>query len=265
MDYIKEGQGTVQSIEKALIILRSFTLIEPELGVSDLSARLNMYKGTVYKILKTLEKNKFLIQNLHNQKYRLGIKLFELGNIALCGLEIRNIALPLMRNLNLQTNETVTLNIVDQSERVCIEKIESSQVIRSFDQSVGGRNPIYLGAAGKILLAHLSSEEIESILSICQRTKTILGKAINPQVLRGQLQIIRNQGYAYAVSERSVGSAAVSAPIRDHQDRVIAGISLSGPESRFTKERLTELIHLVTLTAQQMSSRMGWEKSITTD
>lgn len=248
---------TVQSVEKALDILSGFSLNQPELGITELSSKLKMNKGTVCKVLKTLEIKGFVIQNRQNQKYRLGFKLFELGNIALSGLELRKVALPFMSGINLLTDETVTLNIVDNNQRVCLEKIESSQVIRSFDQSIGGRNPLYLGAAGKILLAFLPSKEIESVIQRIPDGQVASGKILNTEQLRNQLEQIRQQGYAHCSSERSVGSSAVSAPIRDYSGEVVAGISLSGPESRI-KEHLPELVNLVISTAHQISCQIGW-------
>lgn len=253
---------TVQSVEKALDILCGFSMSEPELGISELSARLHMYKGTIYKTLKTLEKRGFVLKNMHNQKYRLGFKLFELGNVALCGSELRNVALPIMRELNLLTNETVTLNVVDNNQRVCLEKIESTQVIRSFDQSIGGRNPLYLGAAGKVLLAFLPQEEIGIIIAGIKDGKAVLIKELNTAQLRKQLEQIRVQGYAHCSSERSVGSTAVSAPIRDYTGEVVAGISLSGPESRFTEQYLPEFVKLVISASDQISSRIGAKSQI---
>ncbi|MCL5934998.1 MAG: IclR family transcriptional regulator [Firmicutes bacterium] len=144
----------IKNIGKALEILSSFTIYEPELGISEIAAKLGMYKSTVYRTLKTLEQYGFVIQNIHNQKYRLGFKLFDLGTVVISKLEVRDVALPFMQSLCAKTRETIALNVMDNDERVCIEKVESTESIKNVIP-IGYRNPIYLTAAGKLLLSHL--------------------------------------------------------------------------------------------------------------
>lgn len=254
----KESPNTVRCIDKALDVLSCFSINEPELGISDISTKLGMYKSTVHRILKTLEERGFMIQNLQNQKYRLGFKLFDLGYAVVSGLEVRDVALPLMREVSANTRETVTLNIVDNYERVCIEKVESTEAVRNFVQ-IGGRNPLWLAGSGKLLLAHLSGEEAERIIKGKVLGLTVQGSSIKPQELREELALIRERGYSVSHSERNIGSASVSAPIRNYEGTCIAGLSISGPESRFTDERLPMLIEQVVVTARNISIRLGWQ------
>ncbi|WP_206811558.1 IclR family transcriptional regulator [Paradesulfitobacterium ferrireducens] len=247
-------------IDKVVEILGCFSYEQPELGVTEIATKLEMYKSTIFRILKNMERNGLVSQNQHNLKYRLGFKLLELGNIVLSGLQIRHIALPKMRELNESTRETITLNVVENNMRVCIEKLESPEPVRNFDQSVGGRNPLYLGAAGKVLLAFLPDQQINLILKQKNLEATILGLAVTPSILREQIARIRQQGYAHFSNERSKGAASVAAPIRNHEGNVVAGISLSGPEYRFVGERLDSLIRDVISGAEDISARLGWRK-----
>ncbi|GAB6174126.1 IclR family transcriptional regulator [Paradesulfitobacterium aromaticivorans] len=254
----KESPSTVRCIDKAIDVLCCFSVNEPELGISEISTKLGMYKSTVHRILKTLEERGFVIQSLQNQKYRLGFRLFDLGYAVVSGLEVRDVALPLMRELSANTRETITLNIVDNNERVCIEKVESTEAVRNFVQ-IGGRNPLWLAGSGKLLLAHLSGEETERIIKGKVLGLTVQGSPIKPQELREELALIRERGYAVSHSERNIGSASVSAPIRNYEGICIAGLSISGPESRFTSERLQMLIEQVVATARNISIRLGWK------
>lgn len=254
----RSNSGTIQSVDKALEILCCFSIDEPEQGVSELALKLSMYKSTIYRILKTLEERGFVIQNVANQKYRLGFKLFYLGAAVISKLVVRDVALPLMQELSDKTKETVTLNIVDDDYRVCIEKVESTEAVRNFVQ-LGGRNPLYLAGSGKLLLAYLHEREIERIITGKDLGSTVLGKRILGNDLREELALIRQQGYAVSHSERNIGSSSVAAPIRNHEGKVIAGISISGPESRFTVERLVMLIAETVNTSNQISYRLGWK------
>lgn len=248
------------SLDKVVEILDCFSNEQPELGVTEIANKLEMYKSTIFRILKNMERNGLISQNQHNLKYRLGFKLLELGNIVLTGLQIRHIALPKMQELNNATRETITLNVVENNMRVCIEKLDSPEPVRNFDQSVGGRNPLYLGAAGKVLFAYLPDQQIELILSQKKREKTILGYEVSAETLREQIKQIRQQGFASFSNERSKGAASVAAPICNHEGEVVAGISLSGPEYRFVGERLESLTQDVISAAEEISARLGWKK-----
>lgn len=259
MEKKKERTSTIQSVDKALDILCSFSVEEPELGITELASKLGLYKSTIHRILKTLEDRGFIVQNFENQKYRLGFKLFDLGNAVVSRLEVKDVALPLMKELSAKTRETVTLNIIDNDQRVCIEKVESSEAVRNFVQ-IGGRNPLYLAASGKVLLAFLPNEEIERIIASKDLGVTVLGQLIKQDTLRSELQLIRQRGYAISKSERSLGSTSVAAPIRNHDGTVVAGISVSGPESRFNEVTLGSIISEVMETAKRISNRLGWRQ-----
>lgn len=254
-----KGNGnstTIRCIDKALDILCCFSINTPELGISEISSMLGMYKSTVHRTLKTLEERGFIIQSLQNQRYRLGFKLFDLGNAVLSRLEIRDVALPLMREVSSITRETVTLNIVDNYERVCIEKVESTEAVRNYVQ-LGGRNPLWVAGSGKLLLAHLPEEEIERIIMTKNLGSSIKGP-IQVEELREELKLIRKRGYARSHSERNIGSASVSAPIFNHERICIGGLSISGPESRFIGEQLDIITEHTIETARKVSERLGW-------
>ncbi|KKM10122.1 hypothetical protein SY88_15925 [Clostridiales bacterium PH28_bin88] len=247
----------VQAVDKCIDILFSFSPEQPELGITELSERLGLYKSTVYRLLKTLEYRGLVTKNEQNQKYRLGLRLFDLGNIVISQIELRSVALPLMRELSAKTRESVTLNIASNGERVCIEKVESVEDIRNFVQ-IGLHNPLYVGASGKVLLAYLPEEELEGVLGNLG-DKDASGRPMERDKLLQDLEEIRRRGYAFTHGERNKESASISAPIFDHTGRLAAGIGVSGPYTRFTFERATLICQLTLDTAREISYRMGWK------
>jgi len=256
-----KSKGIIQSIDKAVDILCCFSISEPEIGISELASRLALYKSTVHRTLRTLEERGFIVQNPQNQKYRLGFKLFELGNAVIAKLEVREVALPLMRQLGFSTSETVTLNVRDDDDRVCIEKVEGTESVRIVVQ-IGLRAPIYVAAPGKVLLAYLPADDIERILK-GNLGYTATGERREKQALRDELSLIKERGYSLSASERSVGTLAVAAPIRNHEGKVIACIGLSGPESRFNDRRMDEgLITETVNMALEISRRLGWREGV---
>lgn len=257
----KVNSNRINSVERALDVLGCFSIDVPELGISEIAKLLGMYKSTIHRTLKTLEDRGFVIQNLQNQKYRLGFRLFDLGSAVISKLEVRDIALPVMNILSAQTKETVTLNVVENDERVCIEKVESIEAVRSFAR-VGRRNPLYLGASGKSLLAFLPKADIERILFVENLGLTVLGRLVKQEELSSELELIRKQDFAFSSNERDSGSNSIAAPIRNHQGIVIAGIGISGPESRFREERLKVLTSAVIQAAKDISLRLGFKDTL---
>jgi len=257
----KRSDYYIHSIKRAIQILNSFTLQKKELGITELSKKLNLHKSTVHRILVTLEDESLVVRNQISQKYRLGMKLFELGHIVKEQIEIKDYALPIMKDLAKKTEESIDLNILSDGKRVSIEKIESSHDIRRIIQ-LGKSLPLYCGGSGKALLAFLPDEEIDKIIQkeklITFGPKTI----IDPIKLKKHLKEIQKNGYATSVEERILGSASVAAPVLDYEGKVVASLSISGPTTRFTKKKVSIFISLVKEAAQEISVSLGYHTNI---
>ena len=156
----KQSDYYIESIKRAIQVLNSFSLEEKELGVTELSKRLNLHKSTVHRILVTLASEGIVVKNQDNQKYRLGIILFKLGSIVQQQLEIRECALPIMEDLAQKTKESIYLNVISGRKRISIEKVESSNYVRRVIR-LGESLPLYTGGSGKVLLANFPDEEIK--------------------------------------------------------------------------------------------------------
>ena len=255
----KRSDYYIQSIIRAVKILNSFSSKEVELGITELSKRLNLHKSTIHRILVTLEDENLVIKNQSTQRYRLGIKLFELGHLMQEQIEIRTYALPVMRELAQKTEESVDLNIVSDRKRVSIEKIESPHDIRRIIQ-LGKSLPLYCGGSGKVLMAFLEDEEIEDII---QKEKLISfgpNTITEPIKLKQHLKEIRENEYAISIEERGLGSASIGAPVRDYTRKVVASLSVSGPTTRFTEEKIPVLVTLVKDSAKKISALLGFKE-----
>jgi IclR family transcriptional regulator, KDG regulon repressor len=256
----KRSDYYIKSIKRSIKILNSFTLQKKELGITELSKMLKLHKSTIHRILVTLEDENILVKNQISKKYRLGMKLFEFGNIAKEQIEINVIALPIMENLAKKTEESIDLNILLDDKRVSVEKIESPHDLRRIIQ-LGRSLPLYCGGSGKAILAFLPASKIKRIIRkenlICLGPKTIT----DPVILREHLEEIRKNGYAQSFEERVSGSSSVAAPIFDYKGNVIASISISGPITRFTKKKIPEFITLVKEAAHNISETFGYYKN----
>jgi len=255
----KRSDYYIHSINRAVLILNSLTSGEKEMGITELSKKLNLHKSTVHRILVTLEDEGLVAKDNISQKYRLGMKLFELGNIVKEQIEIKNYAFPIMQELAKKTEESIDLNILLDDKRISFEKIESPQEVRAIIK-LGKSLPLYCGGSGKAILAFLPGSEIQRII---QKEKLIAfgpNTITNPVKLKEHLQEIRNRGYALSFEERIPGSSSIAAPIFDYQGNVIASISISGPITRFTKEKISFYISLIKKSAEDISQSLGYHK-----
>ena len=148
----------LQSVHRAVRILKSFTPDQVELSVTELARGLNLPKATVYRILASLVKEGLIEKNSKTGKYHLGIEMFRLAWSAVNHRDLRKCALPAMRELSEKTKESVALYIRAKHLRICIEKVEGPHLIRHFVK-VGESLPLYCGGAGRLLLAFAPKEE----------------------------------------------------------------------------------------------------------
>ena len=248
--------ATIQSIERAVAILRSFTEAEPELRVTELSRRLDLHKSTVSRILGTLEQEGLVSHNPETGKYRLGLTLISLAGVALGRLDVRGVAQPHLNHLVEVSQETVNVTVLDGQECVNVERAASPRPIR-YVGWIGRRTPLHCTAAGKVLLAHMSPSERATRLPrpLMRYTgETIVEEA----ALEASLQEVRRQGYAIVHEEFEEGFSAVAAPVFDHANRVAGALSISGPTYRLGPDTIEVYVEPLLETAAAVSADMGY-------
>ena len=248
--------GSARAAERTLDIMLAFLREGRELGISELSRTVRLPKATVHRLVHVLVSRGFLARDPATARYRVGLTPFRLGNLFLAQTHVRQVALPVIHDLARQTGETVNLNLVVDRHRICIEKAESPHDIRHAVE-LGRPLPLYAGASGKVLLAHLPEEEIEAVIAAGIHRLTAR-TIVDPARLRRSLAEIRRRGYAVTSDERVAGASAVSAPIRNGTGRVVAGLTVSGPTYRFTAERVRSFTTLVRQGAREISAALGY-------
>ncbi|MFT9846205.1 IclR family transcriptional regulator [Aneurinibacillus sp. REN35] len=242
---------SVKSLEKTLDILESFSLDEPVLTLTSIQRKTGLPKSTVFRLLHTLEKRKYIQQNDTTQKYELGFKFFTLGSIVQNAFNLREIALSVMRELMEKTDETIELNILEGGQRVCIEKVDSPHTVRNFVR-IGEQHEIHQGASGKVLFAHVSEAERIRLLD----RLPLVGDA--KAKLAEELMRIKKEGVCVTREERMKGSFAIAAPIFDYTGAAIAGLTLAGPIQRLTENNSGPMIAETIHAARLISERMGY-------
>lgn len=240
-----------------MALLRTFGPPHPELGITELAKRLHLHKSTVHRILATLQRDGFVAQDAASGKYRLGLRLFELGSLVVNTMEIRRVARPYLEEIHAMCGETVHLAILDEGDVVYIDKIESTRRVRMYSE-VGRRAPAHSTGLGKVLLAWLPDHALNAVLER-KGLAAFTGRTItSAKELREHLAQIRKQGYAVDSGEHEDLVRCAAAPIYDHRNHVIAAVSIASVGVETTSHRFADFIKLINEKAREMSRGMGW-------
>jgi DNA-binding IclR family transcriptional regulator len=252
----------IQSIDRTLQILELFSLEKPEWGVTEISKALNIYKSNVYNVLTTLAERGFVIKDSKTDKYKLGIKFFELGSIVIKNMDLRKIAHPHIEKLSKEFNETVHLGVLDKGRVVSIEREESDKELCSHIE-IGKRTPLHCTAVGKAIMAYLSKDEVYLILKEKGLEKFTENTITTKKDLENELKKIREQGYVVDNMEHEEGVQCVAGPIRDYTGKVIASMSVSGPAFRINESNIPNIAKKVKEYCDNISKEMGYINSNT--
>ncbi|KPJ76051.1 MAG: hypothetical protein AMJ54_13035 [Deltaproteobacteria bacterium SG8_13] len=255
-------KNTVQSLERAALILEVLSRFSQGLSLGELSERVSLSKGTVHRLLSSLSYLDFIRQDPLSKQYLLGFKLVELGNSLLNQIDFRIEARPFLIELAESTKETVHMVILDHKEVLYIDKVESSGHTSGLRMAsmLGSRIPAHCSAVGKVLLAFLPEEEYEKITGGDGLPKRTENTITDPKKLKAHLKQIRQGGYALDNEENEIGIRCVAAPIRDQRGEVIAAISISAPSIRIkTRTLVTSLKDQVIETALKISRKLGYQ------
>jgi IclR family acetate operon transcriptional repressor len=247
---------TVKSLVKALTILDVLAEEEPPYTLTQLSRRLHLHVSTVHRLLVNLVRHGFVEEDRVSGGYQLSYRVLRMGLRVLDRLDVRQVAYPLLRDLNLRTKEAVHLAILEEARAISIEKFDSPQPV-GLDARLGRVMALHCTGVGKTLLAFQGEELVNQIAQspgLARMTSHTL--ATLPQ-LRKELERIREQGFALDQEEAVEGLRCVAGPVFDHAGQVVAAFSVAGPATRMTPARMSEVAQLVHETSRQISYRLG--------
>jgi DNA-binding IclR family transcriptional regulator len=216
-------------VDRALAVLCSFSRETPTLGVTELGERLGLKKSTVHRLLQALTGRGLVARSASRGGYTLGYRVLALAQAVQGEATLRQICRAPMEWLRTVTQETISLYVVAGDVRMCLDELESPQMLR-MAAGVGRCFPLHRGAASKALLAdgHASGEA-------WRRATAALTPGEGEWLLR-EAEQLRTLGYARSRGETVPGSASIAAPIRGPDGTVLAAISVGGPATRFNEE-----------------------------
>lgn len=240
----------VAAVTRALAVLDALAEGEADLGTNELARRTGINPSTVSRLLATLAGAGLVEHVAGTGRYRLGLRLVQLGNAVLEGLDLRTIVRPHLSELVARTDETATLSAPGELNAVTIDFVQSSASVQSIAQ-VGRPSVGHATATGKVMLAFGGEEVPATLDSFTARTIT------DPLKLASELDRVRARGWAESIGEREDDLNAIAAPIWDSTGALVAIVGVQGPAARFNPKAMRTALEPLRRHAAEISSALG--------
>ncbi len=250
------GLMLIKSVEKAVDILSCFTIETRILTVGEITRRTGLNQSTVSRLLATLARKRCVELKGPVGTYCLGAKFYQWGSVIKHEDNLADLSRPVMERLRDLCGEEVSLYVLSEGNRICLEAIKSHHGLARVTQ-VGKILPLHCGAAGKVLLAYMPDNECKKILHGKSLAKFTPNTISDPELLEQSLEQIRYNGYAISIGEREEGAYSVVAPIKDLKGEVFASLSISGPVFRLSEEQKIANIQAVLNASHEISALLG--------
>lgn len=246
----------INTLDRVCDILNLFTEEDHVLTLSNISRRLQLPKSTAHRMLAAMLLRGLLIRDPYDRGYQLGFQLLQWGTLARSSLDIRNIALPVMKALVNTINETVVLSMRYGNSAIWVEVVESEQPVR-IALRTGKPLSLHAGASSKILWAFLPQEEMEAMFGVIHLAPLFANSIIESEKMRTELKKIRELGYAVSYEETDPGAMGIAAPVYDHLNCLVAGLGMVAPAARVTTDRVEVYAQKVREASVELSRRLG--------
>ena len=254
-------KNTLQTLENSIKVLKLFSPTKSEFTLTEFHKELNLSMPSLQRILKTLVQEGMLEKDSETKDYRLGLELYFLGRLVENKSRLITISQKYMKELNQKTEEAITLNIINQNKRQCIEYISAKHELTTV-ASISNESPLYAGASAKVLLAFMQEDEREDYLNNIEFKKITKHTIINKDDLLKELKEIRKNEYSITESERVFGVFAISTPIINRFDEIIASITITIPSVRVNKSIKEFYIDLASKYAKLISKELEGDTTL---
>jgi DNA-binding IclR family transcriptional regulator len=252
----------IQAVANGFRLLEEFGGADAELGVTELSIRLNLHKNNVFRLLATLEQQGYVEQCAQTERYRLGRACLALGQSFSETRSLSRFARPLLARLAAETKESAHLGVLAGHDVVHLDGEQPEQLVKTALRT-GQKLAAHCTALGKVLLAgksvvalaQLDKERVRPGKLAAQTPATIVDR----EKFFEHLRTVASQGWALDLEECAQGLCCVAAPVQDASGAVIAALSVSAPIFRVNDKRIhDEVVPRVIAAANELSARMGY-------
>lgn len=255
-----DGRPKVQSVDRTIDVLEALASRRGATGISEVAGLVGLHVSTVHRLLATLVDRGYVRQDPDSSKYHLGSRVFTLASAADLHLDLRLVARPYLERMMRASGETANLVTTSNSEVVYLDQVASAHLVKMFAVP-GMRGPLYCTGTGKVMLAHRTDGLMEAVAGEPMRRytpRTIVSLA----ALEQELAAIRQRGYAVDNEEMEEGVRCLAVPVYDRRHDCIGAMSVSGPTTRMTSERVARLAPAIMGIADELSRQLGFQSAI---
>jgi DNA-binding IclR family transcriptional regulator len=240
---------------KALRVLEAVATSSQPVSVPEVAEYVGVDKATAYRMLMTLIEAGYVVRNDTSKRYSLSYKVVSLSRNLLAENELSHLIREMLKHISDETHETLHYSVLDGDETVLVHRVKGTQLV-TVDFQIGDRSKLHCTSIGKVILAFQDIRFIEGIIAeglpkLARNTITDSDK------FRQELQRIRSQGYAIDDREFADNMRCIAVPVFEGGGRVNGGISISGPDSRFTLKKLEELRDPMLKGSRELSRQLG--------
>ena len=249
--------GQVQSVTRALAILRALAESGDGMTLTDVAQIVGLPPSTAHRLLTTLQQERFVRFDGTAHLWQVGVEAFIIGNAFVRTRDVVIMARPYLRRLMEEGGETANLYLEQDGEAICMAQVECRQMMRAIARP-GGRVKMHCSGAGKAMLGWLPDAELARIIrqhGLRARHRADAGHA--QPAARAISSWCATRGFAVDDEEHAVGLRCVAAAVFDEHGQPVAALSLSGPGARVDEARLAELGALTARIAGEFSAELG--------
>ena len=243
-DDTAENAPGLRTLERGLDVLDLFCHGATRLSLTEIAGKIDLTPSTTSRLLRTLQNRGYLSRDEETKKFVIGPQALRLTTSSFRTFDLRRIAAPILQKLHEQYNESLSLYVVLDGHRVCVDRLETTHALRHV-VNIGERMPLTRGASGKVLLAWMPAADRKAIL------------AADASVSTAELDSIKKNGYAISMGERDQGVGAVAAPIFDAAGNLQCALALAGPFARLSREDFERMAPDIVNAANQISLALG--------
>jgi IclR family acetate operon transcriptional repressor len=250
-----KGAGHTQALSRGLAVLEALAATDAGATLTGLAAKLHLPAPTAHRLLATLEAAGYVQQNA-NGEYRVGVRAFRVGSAFLDHRNLVVQAYPHLKDLMDQSGETANLAVIESGEAVFVEQVQCRELMR-MSAKLGARAPMHASGVGKAMLAAMDPRGASAALGRAELPRYTARTIVSPAQLARELAAIRERGYSIDDEEHALGLRCVASAVLDENGAPWAAVSLAGPVTRLTPERIAALGALVRSTARDLTDVLG--------
>ena len=248
-----------QSVEKALQIIEVMSKSRGAMRLSDISTEVGLPSSTIIRFLNSLMGYNYVNQDRETLKYSLSLKFCYIASKVSSQISLRDVIRPFLIELSEKCGESACLAIVEDLMMTYIDVVDGPDNMLKTMQRIGKRAPLHSTGVGKLILQEFDATEVDKFIQERGLPSLTPNTITTKEVLIEELIKIKQQGYALDNEECELGARCVAAPLRDYTGKIIACISISGPISRVTNEKMREIQETIIAYSERISKTLGYD------